>query len=93
MPANEVLAQQQIKLDTGKYLKLLPHLHGTDGFFAAVFERKAEAVKAVSAKVAIKVTEVVEAKLAKKATAKPKTAKVVKEKVAKVVKPKQLSEK
>ena len=22
-------------------LKLLPHLHGTDGFFAAVFERKA----------------------------------------------------
>jgi 16S rRNA (cytosine967-C5)-methyltransferase len=27
-------------VDTGKYLKLLPHLHGTDGFFAAVFERK-----------------------------------------------------
>ena len=40
VPANEVLAQQQIKVDTGKYLKLLPHLHGTDGFFAAVFERK-----------------------------------------------------
>jgi 16S rRNA (cytosine967-C5)-methyltransferase len=40
LPANEVLAQQQIKIDTGKYLKLLPHLHGTDGFFAAVFERK-----------------------------------------------------
>lgn len=39
VPANEVLAQQQIKLDTGKYLNLLPHLHGTDGFFAAVFER------------------------------------------------------
>ena len=39
MPANEVLAQQHIKIDTGKYLKLLPHLHGTDGFFAAVFER------------------------------------------------------
>jgi 16S rRNA (cytosine967-C5)-methyltransferase len=45
MPANEILSQQQIKLDTGKYLKLLPHLHGTDGFFAAVFERKAEADK------------------------------------------------
>jgi 16S rRNA (cytosine967-C5)-methyltransferase len=45
VPANEVLSQQQIKLDTGKYLKLLPHLHGTDGFFAAVFERKAEADK------------------------------------------------
>ncbi len=42
IPANEILSQQQIKLDTGKYLKLLPHLYGTDGFFAAVFERKAE---------------------------------------------------
>ncbi|HNV87546.1 MAG TPA: RsmB/NOP family class I SAM-dependent RNA methyltransferase [Methylotenera sp.] len=40
LPANEILSQQHIKLDTGKYLKLLPHLHGTDGFFAAVFERK-----------------------------------------------------
>jgi 16S rRNA (cytosine967-C5)-methyltransferase len=40
VPANEVLAQQQIHLDTGKYLQLLPHLHGTDGFFAAVFEKK-----------------------------------------------------
>lgn len=40
IPANEILSQQHIKLDTGKYLKLLPHLHGTDGFFAAVFERK-----------------------------------------------------
>jgi 16S rRNA (cytosine967-C5)-methyltransferase len=39
VPANEVLAQQQIELDTGDYLKLLPHLHQTDGFFAAVFER------------------------------------------------------
>ncbi len=37
--ANEVLSHQQIKLDTGRYLKLLPHLHGTDGFFAAVFEK------------------------------------------------------
>jgi 16S rRNA (cytosine967-C5)-methyltransferase len=39
VPANVILAQQQIKIDTGKYLNLLPHLHGTDGFFAAVFER------------------------------------------------------
>jgi len=38
------LAQQQINLDTGNYLKLLPHLHQTDGFFAAVFE-KANAAK------------------------------------------------
>lgn len=43
VPANTVLAQQQITLDTDNYLKLLPHLHGTDGFFAAVFERKSAA--------------------------------------------------
>lgn len=42
MPANGILAQQQIALDTGVYLKLFPHLHQTDGFFAAVFERKAQ---------------------------------------------------
>ncbi len=78
MPASEILAQQQIKLDTGKYLKLLPHLHGTDGFFAAVFERKAEAIKTTPVKeVATKVAEVVEANPAKKAAAKPK---IVKEK-------------
>lgn len=41
VPANEVLAQQNIVLDTGEYLKLLPHLNGTDGFFAAVFEKTA----------------------------------------------------
>ncbi len=41
IPANEILAQQNIALDTGEYLKLLPHLHGTDGFFAAVFEKAA----------------------------------------------------
>lgn len=39
IPANEVLAQQNIVLDAGEYLKQLPHLHGTDGFFAAVFEK------------------------------------------------------
>jgi 16S rRNA (cytosine967-C5)-methyltransferase len=94
MPANEILAQQQIKLDTGKYLKLLPHLHGTDGFFAAVFERKTEVVKPISAKEATtKVTEVAEVKPAKKATAKTKVAKVVKQKVAKAAKPKVTGEK
>jgi 16S rRNA (cytosine967-C5)-methyltransferase len=39
-PANEILAQQLIELDTGECLQLLPQLHGTDGFFAAVMERK-----------------------------------------------------
>lgn len=40
VPMNSVLADQKIALDTGNYLKLLPHLHQTDGFFAAVLERK-----------------------------------------------------
>jgi 16S rRNA (cytosine967-C5)-methyltransferase len=35
----EVLAAQRIALDTGERLRLLPHLHGTDGFFAAVFAK------------------------------------------------------
>jgi 16S rRNA (cytosine967-C5)-methyltransferase len=41
VPANEILAHHHIALDTGPYLKLLPHLHQTDGFFAAVFEKRA----------------------------------------------------
>lgn len=40
VPATEILAQQQIPLDTGAYLKLLPQQHGTDGFFAAALERR-----------------------------------------------------
>lgn len=39
MDAAGILAQQQIGLNTGSYLKLLPHIHHTDGFFAAVLER------------------------------------------------------
>ena len=38
-PAKDILLQQKIELDTGDYLELRPHLHGTDGFFAAVLER------------------------------------------------------
>jgi 16S rRNA (cytosine967-C5)-methyltransferase len=38
--ANAALAQQRIALDTGEYLRLEPHLHGTDGFFAALLARK-----------------------------------------------------
>ena len=33
------LARAGIALDTGPTLKLLPHVHGCDGFFAAVLER------------------------------------------------------
>jgi 16S rRNA (cytosine967-C5)-methyltransferase len=43
LDASEILAQQQISLASGKYLRLLPHLHQTDGFFAAVFEKAAAA--------------------------------------------------
>lgn len=39
VPASKVLAEQKIELDTGDYLSLWPHVHGTDGFFAAVLER------------------------------------------------------
>src|SRR6185503_2516067 len=35
----DLLASQRIPLDTGGRLRLWPHQHGTDGFFAAAFER------------------------------------------------------
>jgi len=37
----ELLAAQRISLDTGERLRLLPHLHGTDGFFAAAYVKNA----------------------------------------------------
>ena len=37
---DELLASQRIDLQTGPQLRLRPHLHGTDGFFAAAFERR-----------------------------------------------------
>ena len=40
VPMHEVLAEQKIELEMGDYLKLLPQRHQTDGFFAAVLERK-----------------------------------------------------
>ena len=39
-PAESVLAQAKIPLDTGRYLKVSPQTHGCDGFFAAVLERR-----------------------------------------------------
>ena len=36
---DSVLAQQNIVLRTGKYLRLTPHQHGTDGFFGAILQR------------------------------------------------------
>lgn len=40
IPARDVLAEAKIALDTGDFLKLLPHVHQTDGFFAAVLQRQ-----------------------------------------------------
>src|SRR5439155_1509833 len=40
LPCNELLAAQRIPLDTGERLRLWPHIHGTDGFFAAAFQRR-----------------------------------------------------
>ncbi|MDR1311261.1 MAG: RsmB/NOP family class I SAM-dependent RNA methyltransferase [Burkholderiaceae bacterium] len=37
--AKEVLAEQKIHMDMGDFLRLFPHRHQTDGFFAAVLER------------------------------------------------------
>ncbi len=39
-PAARILQQQDIALDTGERLRLLPHQHATDGFFATVLERR-----------------------------------------------------
>ena len=38
LSCSELLAQQRITLDTGRHLRLWPHVHGTDGFFAAAFQ-------------------------------------------------------
>jgi len=87
--AAEILAQQQIKLDTGHYLKLLPHLHNTDGFFAAVFEKVPTANDTVPAEAAAEDNEI-PAQAEIKETAKAAKPKVTKPKVAaaKAVKPK-----
>ncbi len=40
LSCNELLAAQRIPLETGERLRLWPHRHGSDGFFAAAFERR-----------------------------------------------------
>jgi 16S rRNA (cytosine967-C5)-methyltransferase len=49
VPMSTVLAEQKIPLEMDQYLKLLPHKHNTDGFFAAVLERKPMAAKPAKA--------------------------------------------
>jgi 16S rRNA (cytosine967-C5)-methyltransferase len=43
VPMSDVLAEQKIDLTMDAYLKLSPSQHHTDGFFAAVLERKVPA--------------------------------------------------
>lgn len=40
LPANALLAERKIPLDTNEYLRLSPVEHGTDAFFAAVLVRR-----------------------------------------------------
>jgi len=39
LDCGELLGAQRIALEAGRYLRLWPHRHATDGFFAAAFER------------------------------------------------------
>ncbi len=75
--AAEILSGQQVTLDTGVHLVLLPHLHGTDGFFAAAFERLPASAKPAP----IEVIEPIIAELEAIAVAK-KPARVPKPKTA-----------
>ncbi|WP_291986862.1 RsmB/NOP family class I SAM-dependent RNA methyltransferase [Candidatus Accumulibacter sp. ACC007] len=38
--AQEIFAKQDIAIDCGEQLRLLPHRHGTDAFYAAAMERR-----------------------------------------------------
>ena len=40
LSCSELLGAQRIELDCGERLRLWPHRHGCDGFFAAAFERR-----------------------------------------------------
>ena len=41
LSCDELLAAQRIPLQSGARMRLWPHLHGTDGFFATAFARRA----------------------------------------------------
>ena len=51
VPAAEILKRQGVNVpETGEFLRLYPHLHDTDGFFAAVLERDKAAKPAAAPK-------------------------------------------
>lgn len=74
VPASEVLAHHHIALDTGPYLKLLPHLHQTDGFFAAVLEKQAANPEAKDTETKEETTKVETTKAKAKTKTKAKSA-------------------
>jgi 16S rRNA (cytosine967-C5)-methyltransferase len=41
LDCGEILRRQEIPIAVGEHMRLWPHVHGTDGFFAAVMERSA----------------------------------------------------
>lgn len=45
LPSSQVLAEQKINLEMGDYFKLMPHIHQTDGFFAAILQKNPSAEK------------------------------------------------
>lgn len=45
VPMSRILSEQKIALDMSDFLKMTPHRHQTDGFFAAVLERTADQAK------------------------------------------------
>ncbi len=48
LDCEQLLLRHDIRIACGARLRLLPHIHGTDGFFAAAFEKlKADAVPSV----------------------------------------------
>lgn len=52
LPMSEILAEQKIDLPMERYLKMTPHQHHTDGFFAAVLQRKKAVPKVAEAQAA-----------------------------------------
>jgi 16S rRNA (cytosine967-C5)-methyltransferase len=42
VPVKQILEEQRIPLEMETYLRMMPHVHQTDGFFAAIMERRTQ---------------------------------------------------